>query len=235
MPPSRRPISTDESDPPTAVGLKELRRAQRFETSRNQILDIAEELFGDNGYAGTSLEQVAAGAEFSVGALYRFFDNKAALLESVLRRRGSVLLSGMESAAQSPGTGEERLLRICSSVIEFFRTCPAFCRISMRVYTVNLEVLPELDWLPESRGAAMDIYAGAIEQGQREGDLRPGDPNALAHLVSALVTAHHLLDPPLTGLATGVDLDEILEIIRGAMRAPRDRPAATARRRPARD
>jgi TetR/AcrR family transcriptional regulator len=113
--------------------------------------------------------------------------------------------------------GKERLLTICSRLVEFYRTCPYYCRLAMRVFTVNLEVLPEFDWLEERREVAMQVYASAVEQGQREGEIRPGDPMLLAGMVAAMVTAHHLMDPVLTGQSVGVGLDELLEIIGNAI------------------
>jgi AcrR family transcriptional regulator len=55
---------------------REVRRLQRIKVGREQILDAAEELFGRQGYRGTSLQQVAKRCEFSIGALYLFIDNK---------------------------------------------------------------------------------------------------------------------------------------------------------------
>src|ERR1700710_357743 len=75
---------------PTAAAagsLREQRRLNRVRMSREHVLDVAEQLFGDNGYQATSLEQVAAGSEFSVGAVYKIFASKRDLLADVLARR----------------------------------------------------------------------------------------------------------------------------------------------------
>ena len=48
------------------------------------ILDTAEELFGNQGYRATSLQQVAERCEFSVGALYQFFAGKEELFALTL-------------------------------------------------------------------------------------------------------------------------------------------------------
>src|SRR5882724_5551180 len=82
---------------PDGPSPRELRRRQRIEVGREQVLDAAENLFGFNGYSATSLEQVAKACEFSVGALYMFFNSKQELLEAVLDRRGIVVMAAMRN------------------------------------------------------------------------------------------------------------------------------------------
>ncbi|MEM1110810.1 MAG: helix-turn-helix domain-containing protein [Pseudomonadota bacterium] len=51
-----------------------------------RVLDVAEELFADRGYDGTSLRQIAAGAGIREPGLYNHFPSKQALYEAVLYR-----------------------------------------------------------------------------------------------------------------------------------------------------
>jgi AcrR family transcriptional regulator len=60
----------------------------------NSILEAAVVLFSDQGYEATTTHQIAAEAGVSVGALYRYFDGKEAILKALyvqevsgLRRR----------------------------------------------------------------------------------------------------------------------------------------------------
>jgi AcrR family transcriptional regulator len=59
------------------------RRQQYSASTRRALVDAAERLFTDNGYAATSLDAVAAGAEVTKGALYHHFSGKQALFEEV--------------------------------------------------------------------------------------------------------------------------------------------------------
>jgi AcrR family transcriptional regulator len=58
--------------------------------TRERILDAAIELFGRQGYAGTSVGEIeqAAGLSPRSGALYKHFPSKAALLAAAVQRRG---------------------------------------------------------------------------------------------------------------------------------------------------
>lgn len=56
------------------------------ESSRNNILDAAEECFAESGYAGTSLRRVASIAGITQPLILHYFDSKQHLFDSVLHR-----------------------------------------------------------------------------------------------------------------------------------------------------
>jgi AcrR family transcriptional regulator len=62
------------------------RRAQYSASTRRALVDVATDLFTDRGYAGTSLDEIVAGARVTKGALYHHFTGKQALFESVFER-----------------------------------------------------------------------------------------------------------------------------------------------------
>jgi AcrR family transcriptional regulator len=62
------------------------RRAEYSATTRRALVDVATELFTEQGYAGTSLDEIVAGARVTKGALYHHFSGKQALFESVFEK-----------------------------------------------------------------------------------------------------------------------------------------------------
>ena len=62
------------------------RRQQYSATTKRGLVDVAEELFTENGYAATSLDAIVAGAQVTKGALYHHFSGKQALFEAVFER-----------------------------------------------------------------------------------------------------------------------------------------------------
>src|SRR5580765_4117767 len=75
----------------TAAGApsrREERRIRQQDVSRSQLLDAAEEVFGRKGFHETTLREVAELAEFSVGSVYSFFENKDDLFRQIFVRRG---------------------------------------------------------------------------------------------------------------------------------------------------
>lgn len=62
------------------------RRQQFSATTKAALIDVAERLFTEQGYASTSLDAVVAGADVTKGALYHHFSGKQALFEAVFDR-----------------------------------------------------------------------------------------------------------------------------------------------------
>ena len=59
-------------------------RAERQAQTRERLIEVARELFLDDGYAATSLDKVAVAAGFSKGAVYSNFAGKEELCLEVL-------------------------------------------------------------------------------------------------------------------------------------------------------
>ena len=62
------------------------RRQEYSASTRRALVDVATELFTERGYAGTSLDEIVAGARVTKGALYHHFSGKQALFESVFEK-----------------------------------------------------------------------------------------------------------------------------------------------------
>lgn len=74
------------------------RKAPRQERSRRtveRILDAATRIFDEDGYAGTTTNEIAAVAGVSVGSLYQYFPNKDAILVALARRHVAAATAGL--------------------------------------------------------------------------------------------------------------------------------------------
>jgi TetR/AcrR family transcriptional regulator len=58
---------------------------------QNGILDAAATVFANNGYHGANIPEICSQAGISVGALYKYFNNKEAVFIAVLQRMGDLL------------------------------------------------------------------------------------------------------------------------------------------------
>jgi AcrR family transcriptional regulator len=64
---------------------KKISRRQREALMHRQlILDTAVKLFSERGYENVSMQEIANEAEFAVGTIYKFFENKENLYRSIL-------------------------------------------------------------------------------------------------------------------------------------------------------
>lgn len=72
---------------PGVPGVPGTGRRQSFSAStKRALVDVAEALFTEHGYAATSLDAVVKGADVTKGALYHHFSGKQALFEAVFDR-----------------------------------------------------------------------------------------------------------------------------------------------------
>ncbi len=72
--------------PKSVTKLVSGRRAAYSASTKRALVDVAEVLFTEHGYATTSLDSIVAGAEVTKGALYHHFSGKQALFEAVFER-----------------------------------------------------------------------------------------------------------------------------------------------------
>jgi AcrR family transcriptional regulator len=59
------------------------KKAQQSEATRRALIDAARTLFGEHGYAATSLDEVVASAKVTKGALYHHYEGKQELFAAV--------------------------------------------------------------------------------------------------------------------------------------------------------
>ena len=83
------------------------RRPPRSET-RAAVLRAAAQMFGSNGFAQTSLDQVAAAAGLSRGAVYSNFASKDELFLALLRETVDERLRQVRSAMRAAPTADEQ-------------------------------------------------------------------------------------------------------------------------------
>ncbi|MBF6167675.1 TetR/AcrR family transcriptional regulator [Streptomyces gardneri] len=72
--------------PSKAVGQRRRPTQERAKATREHILDTAARLFGERGIADTSTNRIAAEAGVSIGTVYRYFADRAVLVEELLAR-----------------------------------------------------------------------------------------------------------------------------------------------------
>jgi AcrR family transcriptional regulator len=85
------------------------RRYRSSQLSRERILEAATELFSQQGYAGTGVDQLAARSGIAKTAIYYHFGNKAGLLAAALERAASTWIEGIDQASRQAGDWSSRL------------------------------------------------------------------------------------------------------------------------------
>jgi AcrR family transcriptional regulator len=76
-------------------------QSERREATRAAIVKAAKRLFGERGFAGTTMDHVATAAHVAKGAVYHHFKTKEALFEAVFDQVSEDLVAEVERAARS--------------------------------------------------------------------------------------------------------------------------------------
>lgn len=210
-----------KDDTTQASSRREQRRLLHQDLSRTQLLDAAEEVFGEKGFHDTTLKEIAELAEFSVGSVYSFFENKDDLFLNVFLRRGAEFLPGMEAILAGPGTPLEVLHELVDYQIGFFRQHPHFGRLYLRSASSSQPgpETPESPDLIANYQKAMASQADLFRRGQKAKLLREGDPVVLGRLFTGLIVAYQSLDPAVISdgeTTERLSLDALHQIIEGA-------------------
>ncbi len=72
-------------------------------TTSDRILNVAERLFAEHGFAGTAVRDIAREAGLTAPSLYNHFEGKQALYEAVLERGVQPLADLMRGLGQGEG------------------------------------------------------------------------------------------------------------------------------------
>jgi AcrR family transcriptional regulator len=83
-------------------------RERMREARRMALVEAAEQVFAERGFAGATVADIARRAGYSAGNLYNVFDGKEALFRAVVASRTNLLLERLEEAvgAQSQLTAK---------------------------------------------------------------------------------------------------------------------------------
>jgi AcrR family transcriptional regulator len=161
-------------------------RERGREDTRARILKAAREIFFRDGFADTSLDEVAARAGVGKGTLYRHFESKAELYVAVLAVGGAIF---DEAMCEAIGSGRSALERI-ASIGRFYRRYwiehPEHFVIFSAVN--NQEFIGQLsarlvDEIRQIWERPLRRLEQVIADGVRRRELRPCDPWILANVI----------------------------------------------------
>jgi AcrR family transcriptional regulator len=101
-------------------------QAERRTQSRQAVLESACRLFGENGYANTSLEEISADCGLTVRPVYHYFGNKKDLFAAVVEHMSARILETI-----SGDTSEDPEYALRTSWRAFLDLCddPGFRRV----------------------------------------------------------------------------------------------------------
>ena len=175
---------------------------------RDGYLDAAHACILDVGWRRTTLTEVARRAGVSRMTIYRTWSDMQTLLGDLMTREWTAI-----AAARPPGDGPTGLVGMMIATVQALRDNELFVRI--------VELDPELllPYLLSRRGRSqefvLDLLAARIEQCQARGEIRAGDPLAIARALvlgahGFVLSSHTMVDDRVSEVTLDAELAELV-------------------------
>lgn len=199
---------------------------RRAEARPDEVLDAALDLFIERGFAATRVEDIAARAGLSKGAVYLYFPSKEAVLEGIVRRAIVPIANSALSFVQNYA-GDPRI-----PITLAMKTLAA--RLSEpKVMAIPKLMMREMINFPEFaamyRREVLDhvipAIIGLLRTGIAEGYLRAVDPELTVRSIVGPIVMHVLMDEvfgirPAGGLSVEKLIENHLTILFDGLSAP---------------
>jgi AcrR family transcriptional regulator len=197
-------------------------RERKRDRRRRDIIAAASHLFQGRGFDATSIEEIAALAEVSVGTVYNYFPSKSELLSSIF----VIDFGERQSCSENVDTSSD-LAPVINAVRSYFEWVGSYDRALLRRYTADCIATPALgesgyfNLEQQMVSQLTELMVALSEQGK----LRPQvQPDAAARLVFHVANSHFynfLVSDESTPEQTLGDLAKQLELLQPAL-APSD-------------
>jgi len=153
---------------------------------RERILEEARQLFFEQGYQGTTLDQVARRLEVTKPFIYSHFENKAALLGDIAERGTRLSLKAIADAHDRKGDPAERLGQ---AIREFCHVVMAH-QANIAVYFREDKYVPAAasKRIDEMRAEFDEKLAALLQEGMEQGIFRVDDVRLATLAVGGMIS-----------------------------------------------
>jgi AcrR family transcriptional regulator len=172
------------------------RRAEQLDATRRHILQVARKLFGERGYAGTTMEAIAGESGLAVPTVYKNFGNKRRLLLALIDQTINVRVPPKQDAVAAKPEPRARLHALAQMCVDL--ASGAADVVSILVSAAGSD--PEFKSMSEKMAEGRRRNAGLLAHSlARDDALRPGCTEAEARDVMYALAGPELYELLVTG------------------------------------
>jgi AcrR family transcriptional regulator len=160
---------------------------------RSQILEAALVCFAKRGFHQTSMHDISGEAGISVGLIYRYFENKEAVISAMADRHKTEISEMLERARQAPSLLESLEILFTAHCCEDAPQVVSAFVVDLYAEASRNPQVADLvrDVLETAMNGVRDLIARAPEVQNTGNNLTPGD---LAELIFAVARGMLMLD-----------------------------------------
>jgi AcrR family transcriptional regulator len=161
-----------------------------------QIMEAAERLFADHGFAGTSVRDIAEAAAVNLAMISYYFGSKEKLMEAMFRYRGEHLTMQLQTILYNKElTPIQKVERLIDDYIDRIFKKQCFHKIMVREQMADNNG-PIAEQIFQLKQTNQGLIKQLINEGQRKGEFKknvdiPFLMMTLVGTTSQLVTAQH--------------------------------------------
>lgn len=171
-----RTVSTPEASSQRPRGGRPTKAAA--EALERRILEAAARLFASQGFAATTMEQIAAECQAGKDTIYRRYGSKAVLFEAVTTRARNEIMPELEQLAATKAPALEGLRRFARTLLSV-NLRPELLALN-RVALAEAVNIGEEARTPTKDDPIMILFVSLVRAAQIEGLLCDHDPMELA-------------------------------------------------------
>ncbi len=149
------------------------------------ILQAAERLFGEKGYRGVSIDEIAKAAGVSKGLVFYHFTSKKALVEHILKDAMTTVLTKWDAIARSDESARAKLGAAVEACLDIFKSRPYLLRIAFFEAIFEDDMKDILAKISEETMLRIDKL---VKDGIATGEFRPVDSRIAASLLLGMTT-----------------------------------------------
>ena len=162
------------------MGLKGLRTTRR-EQAVGLILHAAAEVFAENGYSGTSMEQIARRVDCAPATLYGYFKGKAQIFGRIWQEKSDEYLDGVAATVGGADDFDEAFGGYFDHFEKKLHSEPDFVRLLITVLrSHDLGAFPDGEAHQAQNVRYIGLITDVMQRGIQEGRVAPRPPELLA-------------------------------------------------------
>jgi AcrR family transcriptional regulator len=189
---------------------RSVRKQIRRDANRRSILEAAEKVFGEKGYASATMDDIAAEAQFSKATLYRYFEGKSEVFTEIIRSSLWGVREGFKEIRGRKSSAESRLREMVRLTLSYSRRKRSLARIFWversavkRILGLDIEHhcfgedkrLGIPDDFIKIADEVFDYLLDVIQEGMKNGEFREVDPQKACAVLGALMRGLQVHSP----------------------------------------
>ena len=154
--------------------------------AKTRLIEAGISLFGEQGYASTSVRQIVARAGVTKPVLYYYFESKEGLFQSILNYADALQEEMLAHALERPGTALERLSELYRMTYEGVARYKSLFKMIYDLIFGPPQGAPPFDFDRYQRRMVDAIRAIYLE-GRMRGEVVEAEPEEVAILVLGIL------------------------------------------------